>query len=734
MNLFLIGIFVIILLIFILSLVYIRRKRENYKNTNICSGNGVYDNNNNCICKTQEMLVRYNNQEIELTDGNIDNWLDSEMKYNFVKRDIPLYTGKNCEKPVSLTQLTFKNSSYNPIIGCDNNDDCTFTNDSSNPLAYDIKYGLHSNDIPLDFSTQNINVLKICPFHNGLIIRDLKINKGNIYFLEDIYPLGQNTGLKDVNNCKVIYQGYSGWPLTAIPYATMFPNLLHMGGIDCDFTLIGKYNTDEEWSVKLNVTRDGFDITEITGNLTKARIDDHNLNTKVTYKDTGIEYDNYYVKNGTFDTFGAIGIGNISRDSIFPSMVVIGEPNIIYNTQFEINANKYNWEMADQDQIYTFLIDQYVLPCTKNILPWTEYRGWFFTGAGERIGTNVLYIVPWEADNKCGISKPDIYAIKNFKITSENTKVQNYQVYMNGAWDSNPPIESTPELENILSWIKNVKGIIIYTSQASLRYTGIENPTYSISFDIGTDEAVSTDKSKDIPPDMAKNISVMDTSSCNNIFVIPYDGVTFVDFSLTHGYSYGVYDALHITPTIITQYTGKDGYQVPIDKNYVFTASLAKGLDVNITVQENIPNQLPLLYEINIKANYCALNAGTITVNNTNNFLIQEATYVPTSPNPGVVVIGPLKSTQLTTNISWKYKSLKINSKDLRYDYIVSQPGTVYKNEDTADTPGFVFFTPKINVQQACVNDSYCSNNGQCKNYKCVCNSGWSGDRCEIKS
>ena len=76
MNLFLIGIVVIILLVFILSLVYIRRKRENYKNTNICSGNGVYDDNNNCICKTQEMLVRYNNQEVELTDGNIDNWID----------------------------------------------------------------------------------------------------------------------------------------------------------------------------------------------------------------------------------------------------------------------------------------------------------------------------------------------------------------------------------------------------------------------------------------------------------------------------------------------------------------------------------------------------------------------------------------------------------------------------------------------------------------------------------
>jgi len=126
----------------------------------------------------------------------------------------------------------------------------------------------------------------------------------------------------------------------------------------------------------------------------------------------------------------------------------------------------------------------------------------------------------------------------------------------------------------------------------------------------------------------------------------------------------------------------------------------------------------------------------------TTNFLIEQPSVYMSVLElySGVVIIGQRNdSVPIVVNIDTSYSllsgigtSIDIIQKDLRYDYFVKQPDYAEDGETEIEYPGFIFITPKYDIEETCLIDSTC-NNGKCVGYRCVCNDGWYGKRCEYK-
>jgi hypothetical protein len=738
-------------IIAIVVCIYIKNT-ENYDP--ICNSNGNFNKiSKECECKTQEMLVKKDNQLYDLFPS-VDDWKKNQLDNNFVKRDIPLYTGMYCEKPVQLTELTLNNENLAPILGCDKTKDCTFTTDSSNDNAFKHdKFLMYKNDIPLDFTYQNIVLLKICPFHDGLQIKNIKINNGDILFLKDWVPLGENTGYKDTNDCKIIYQGYSGWPVSnafslVLPYVPS--TITHIGGIDCDFTLTGHYNNSEkEWSVDLNVKRDGFDLLSF---IEEGKLPSFDLNLKVIYKETGIPYDNYYVKNGTFDVatilnplYGSVNLP-VAVDLAVPSMVVIGEPMDHTLTKFQEAALQAGYEISSEGQIFSFLLNTYVIPCTQGVSPVYQTGkppGFWdgFVSSPYDLGSAYTYILPWLSSKDsqiCTNNSPGFFNFSNFVFTCANTSY-----YYNSKWTDSEIVTFKDHSKfppQILNWIDKMHGMIIYSPQL--------DSCEKFTFNIGT----QTELPITIPADSAKRIAQQKYGSCNVVYVIPWKGVKFVDVTIRHGNNYGNeipdYDqgiyAVFSRSQPMKTYINYDSKTTNIDPKYTFyTDNPFSGLDVDISVVEDGVNGSPSLeYLINISKPYCATSAAEITVYGTKNVLIEQPTIglLASELYSGVVIIGQrTNSVPLSININKSLPflsgiktNISITQKDERYDYFVKQPDYGEDGETSMNYPGFIFITPKYDIEEICKVDSSC-NNGKCVGYQCVCNDGWYGKRCEYK-
>lgn len=743
--LFLVGISIIICVF-----IFIKNK-ETYDP--ICNNNGNFNKiSNECECKTQEMLVKKNNTLYDL-NPSVDDWKKNQLNNNFVKRDIPLYTGVNCEKPLQLTELSLNNENFDPILNCNKTNDCTFTKDSSSDIAFEHdKYILYKNTLPLDFDNQNIVLLKICPFHDGLKIKNIKINKGDFIFFSDTVPLGENTGYKDANDCKIIYQGYSGFPVSntlslALPYVPS--TITHIGGIDCDFTLVGNYNNSEkEWSVDLNVKRDGFDLLSF---IKKANLPSYDLNLKVIYKESGAQYDNYYIKNGTFDVATILNplYGNVNLpfavDIAFPSMVVIGEPFVRTLTKFQEAALEAGYEISNEAQIFSFLLNTYVIPCTQGVSPVYQDNKpptfWSYNFTNPYIlGSRYIYILPWLSSKESAICTNNFPGYFNFNV---DFTCINSSYYYKSKWINSDNASFTDHSNfspQLMNWIDKMNGIILYCQQSG--------SCQKFKFNIGT----QTNTTVTIPSDAAKKIAQVKPGSCNVVYVIPWKGVKFVDCTIKHGSNYGnkipdydqgIYAVVSRSHPMKT-YINYDFNTVNVDPKYTFyTDNILYGLDVDISVVEDGQNgSPPLEYLINVSKPYCATSSPVISVYGTTNFLIEQPSVYMSVLElySGVVIIGQRNdSVPVIVNIDTSYTllsgigtSIDIIQKDSRYDYFVKQPDYAEDGETEMEYPGFIFITPKYDIEETCLIDSTC-NNGKCIGYQCVCNDGWYGKRCEYK-
>ena len=750
------NIIILVLLLFLLVAaifigVYIKNK-ETYDP--ICSNNGYFNKiSNECECKTQEMLVKKDNNLYDLFPS-VDDWKINQMNNNFVKRDIPLYTGMYCEKPIQLTNLSLNNENFDPILNCYKTKDCTFSADSSSDAAFQHdKYLLYKKDIPLDFIYQNIVLLKICPFHDGLKIKNIKINNGDLLFFKGWVPLGENTGYQDTNDCKIIYQGYSGWPVSnalslVLPYVPS--TITHIGGIDCDFTLTGHYNNSEkEWSVDLNVKRDGFDILSF---VQEGKLPTYDLNLKVIYKETGVPYDNYYIKNGTFDVatilnplYGSVNLP-VAVDLAVPSMVVIGEPMVNTLTKFQEAALQAGYEISSEGQIFSFLLNTYVIPCTQGVSPVYENGSppgfWDSFGISPyALGSAYTYILPWMSSKDATICTDGLSGFFNF--SNIGFTCVNASYYYNSKWTDSTIVTYKDHSKfptQLLNWIDKMHGIIIYSPQL--------DSCQKFTFNIGTQSTTPST----IPADAAKNIAQQKYGSCNVVYVIPWKGVKFTDCTIRHGNNYGDeipdYDqgifALFERSQPIKTYLNYDSNTTNIDPKYTFyTDNVFNGLDVDISVyEEGTDGNPPLEYIINISKPYCATSPGAITIYGTKNYVIEQPSLnvLATELYSGVVVIGQrIDNMPVVVNINKSLPflsgiktSIEIIQKDERYDYFVKQPDYGEDGETSMNYPGFIFITPKYDIEEICLSDRTC-NNGKCVDYQCVCNDGWYGKRCEYK-
>lgn len=750
-------IIIILIIILIIVLIIKNKLKENYEDNTLseeCNNNGYYNPiSKNCECKSQEMLLKIDDIPYNFTE-NILEWKENQLNTNYKKQSIKLYSGEKCEIPIKLTSLNFSNDEP-----CEPNKTCTFTSDSSNEKAYknDQYHTLYSNNLPLDIeSYSNILVLKICPFHDGLKIKNIKINKGSILFMDNVYPLGENTGYQDVNNCKIIYQGYSKFPIKALLDLAGIPVIAdswtHIGGIDCDFTLVGKYNTDEEWSIDLNVKRNGFDILNVLENPSIT----YDLNLKVTYKDTGVLYDNYYVKNGTFDYAGFIpyGIGYIPVPGVAynppsPSMVVIGEPLGVYLNPFKKEAKEAGYEISDDSQIFLYLINNYVLKCDGNIYPWLGEVGFwqsFFTNTLYALGSYVTYIIPWLSKeynvDPCIIDNDEIFNIRNINLS--NNSYNSTYIFFDGKWITNTRGTNLSFIpDSILNWITKIKGILIFNDSPQYRQPPL---SYNISFDIGTVESNLITKSN-IPNGTAHSIAIgKGFGTCKYVYVIPWDGVKFIDYTINHGTNSTTWQWGGVWfESPFTKYTRPDtGKEVDIDLNYVFESVSFTGLDVIITVSQETDDNIPYVYQVTIKKGDCGylLGPSNIEVIGTDNVQIEQPTigYFGTDAYPGVVIIGKKYNLQSTIEINCKINSfppqnptLNFVRKDDRYEYFVKQPMVSPDYKEEGEYPGFIFITPKVNMKMLCTTDKGCNNKGKCRNYSCICDDNYYGNNCEYK-
>jgi hypothetical protein len=758
-----IGIIAIIILIIVM--LNKSKSKENFKdsnddNNNIlseeCNNNGYFNPiSKECECKSQQMLRKINNIPYNFTE-NILQWKKDQLNTNYKNEDIKLYSGDKCELPVQLTSLNF---TLNP---CEPNKTCTFTTDPANDNAYknDAGHVLYSKNLPLDVETySNILLLKICPFHEGLKIKNIKINNGSILGLDNVYPLGENTGYQDVNDCKIIYQGYSGFPVKTLMTLAGLPVIAdswtHLGGIDCDFTLVGKYNTSEEWSIDLNVKRQGFDILNMIVNPGVT----YNLDLKVTYKDTGAIYDNYYIKNGTFDYMGAIpyGLGympvpGISYDPPSPSMIVIGEPKGVYLNPFKKAAKDAGYEISDDSQIFLYLINNYTVKCNGNIYPWVKESGFWesiFIDDLHQIGSYMTFIIPWLSDkdnaNPCVISSDDkLFNIRN--IILEQNPFNSIYIYSNGSWITNTrgtDLSFIPS--SFLDWITKIKGILIFNDSPSVSYrTPIP---YSLSFDIGTPETKLLKDANDIPAGAAHSIATgQGFGTCKYVYVIPWNGVKFLNYTINHGTNSTTWQwgGVWFEAPFSKYWIPGTTTQADMDPEYVFESVNFTGLDVIITVSQDTDDGSPYIYQIVIKKGDCGYLAGpsTIEVIGTDNVQIEQPTIgiLGTDAYPGVVIVGKKVNQESTIKLNCDLNSfpptvptLNFIKKDDRYEYFVKQPTISPDYTTTGNYPGFVFITPKVNIKMLCTTDEGCNTNGTCHNYSCVCKDGYYGDKCEYK-
>jgi hypothetical protein len=759
---------IIILVVVILSNNKSKEKFENSNDDNSilseeCNNNGYFNPiTKECECKKQQMLLKTDNQYFDFAYHDIREWKHNQLQTNYTYENVQLYSGEKCELPVQLTSLNFTPTP------CEPNKTCAFTSNSANDLAYkhDERHVLYSKDVPMDVEDfSSILLLKICPFHAGLKIKNLKINKGSIPGLgiaDGMYPLGENTGYQDVNDCKIIYQGYSGFPVKSIMSLTGLPVIsdswTHLGGIDCDFTLVGKYNTEEEWSIDLNVKRQGFDL--INSLLENPGVS-YNLDMKVSYKDTGAEYDNYYVKNGTFDIPGLVPYGmgvyfgfGIPFDPPFPSMIMIGEPTGVYLNPFKKAAKDAGYETSDDSQIFMYLINNYVVKCDGNIYPWLSTQGFwesiFFSNPMSRLlAENTTFIIPWlstkDNANPCVITNTEIFNIRNILLASN--PYNSIYIYFNGSWITDTrgtDLSFIPA--SILDWITKIKGILIINDDPGRVATGayVDAIPYKLSFDIGTPESDSITKANTLPSTIAHDIAVSHgNGTCKYVYVIPWDGVKFLNYNITHGTNSSIWQWGGVW--IDSPFTSYQGMK--IDPDYVFESVNFTGLDVTIVVSQETDDGSPYIYEINIKKGDCGyfIGSSTIEVYGTDNIQIEQPIvgYLGTDTNgyPGVVVVGKKTNKQSTIEMDFNVNifpprnpRLNISSKDYRYDYFIKQPMVSPDYSITnGNYPGFVFITPKVSMQMLCTTDKGCNTNGKCTNYSCVCNDGYYGNNCEYK-
>lgn len=760
--LFLLTILVVIIVLFVNN----NKTTEKFQNSNDdnngilseeCNNNGYFNHiSKQCECKSQQMIRKTGNTPYNFSE-DILQWKKDQLTNNFTYEDVKLYSGDKCEIPTQLTSLNFG------LDPCQPNETCTFTSNPSNDNANknDAGHILYSKDLPLDVQTfSNILVLKICPFHERLKIKNIKINSGSILGLDNVYPLGENTGYQDVNDCKIIYQGYSGFPVRALMTLAGLPVIAdswtHLGDIDCDFTLVGKYNTSEEWSIDLNVKRQGFDILNM---LTNPGIT-YNLDIKVTYKDTGVIYDNYYIKNGTFDYMGAIpyGLGyipmpGISYDPPAPSMIVIGEPKGIYLNPFKKAAKDAGYETSNDSQIFLYLIDNYVRKCDGNLYPWIEEPGFWesiFIDNIHHVGSNITFIIPWlsDTDNQdpCIISNDaKLFNIRNVNI--EKNSFNSIYIYFNGSWITDTrgtDLSFIPS--SILDWITKIKGILIFNDSVSAT---MRMPiSYSISFDIGTSEDQKLLKDEiNIPVGIAHSIATgQGLGTCKYVYVIPWEGVKFLDYTINHGTNSTTWQWGGVWfEKPFSKYIRPDtGEEVNMDPEYIFESVNFTGLDVIITVSQETEDGSPYIYQIVIKKEDCGylLGPSSIEVIGTDNVQIEQPTIgiLGLDAYPGVVIVGKKIKQESTIKLNCDLNSfppsnptLNFIKKDDRYEYFVKQPSVSPDYTSSGNYPGFVFITPKVNIKMLCTGDEGCNLNGKCHNYMCICNDGYYGGNCEYK-